>query len=240
VKDQYFGDVCDYVKYGLLRRITQFGLHVFVAWMLTPADSRGDGRHIDYLQNPERFRRYDPKLFDALAEAVALGHRSVAVVEECRLVPGARFHSDALGDSLAHRHRYFDRVVETSDGSDLVFFDPDNGLEVPSVSIGRRGSSKYLYWHEVQRIFSLGSSQLIYQHFPRVDRERYLELVCGRVIERLGASPLALHTQRVAFLMIPSRTHEEQLHAAAKALAHEWAPIVSLYLRSPAGSTGAA
>jgi hypothetical protein len=31
------------------------------------------------------------------------------------------------------------------DGSELIFFDPDNGLEVPSVAIGAKNSPKYLY-----------------------------------------------------------------------------------------------
>ena len=37
MKDQYFGDINDYRKYGLLRAITaSSGLRLLVVWMLTP------------------------------------------------------------------------------------------------------------------------------------------------------------------------------------------------------------
>jgi len=33
---------------------------------------------------------------------------------------------------------------------DLIFFDPDNGLEVKSRQLGSKGSNKYLYLNEVE------------------------------------------------------------------------------------------
>src|SRR5689334_17138573 len=45
MKHQYFGDVNDYRKYGLLRSIQkEAGLRVAVCWMLTPNDGRSDGK----------------------------------------------------------------------------------------------------------------------------------------------------------------------------------------------------
>ena len=55
---------------------------------------------------------------------------------------------------------------------DLVFFDPDNGIE-RSIPIGRRGSSKYIYWNEIVATFESGASILVYQHFPREKRESF-------------------------------------------------------------------
>ena len=81
MKNQYFGDVNDYRKYGLLRLLAgQAGLSVAVCWMLTPDDGRNDGRFTEYLQQPERWRAYDPALFDTLREMVA--RREVARQEE--------------------------------------------------------------------------------------------------------------------------------------------------------------
>jgi DNA helicase II / ATP-dependent DNA helicase PcrA len=42
VKDQYFGDVNDYIKYGLLRCLSRAGIGVGVCWMLTPNDQGTD------------------------------------------------------------------------------------------------------------------------------------------------------------------------------------------------------
>jgi hypothetical protein len=45
MKNQYFGDVNDYRKYGLLRSLTAGGrITTTVCWMLTPDDGRPDGR----------------------------------------------------------------------------------------------------------------------------------------------------------------------------------------------------
>jgi hypothetical protein len=39
-------------------------------------------------------------------------------------------------------------------GTDLIFFDPDNGMEVGSRPWGRRDSCKYLYWRELVRAYA--------------------------------------------------------------------------------------
>lgn len=59
MKNQYFGDVNDYRKYGLLRALTgQGALTTTVCWMLTPDDGRTDGRFTEYLAQPDRWRHY--------------------------------------------------------------------------------------------------------------------------------------------------------------------------------------
>ena len=69
MKNQYFGDINDYKKYGLLRSVIDAtGLQVSLAWMLTPDDGRPDGRFIEYLNKPEKYRDFDPLLFDGLKE----------------------------------------------------------------------------------------------------------------------------------------------------------------------------
>jgi hypothetical protein len=53
VKNQYFGDINDYRKYGLLRVLTNGGeIRTAICWMLTADDGRGDGGFIDCLEQP--------------------------------------------------------------------------------------------------------------------------------------------------------------------------------------------
>jgi hypothetical protein len=41
VRNQYFGDINDYRKYGLIRALTNHGeLRTTVCWMLTPDDGK--------------------------------------------------------------------------------------------------------------------------------------------------------------------------------------------------------
>ena len=67
MKHQYFGDVGDYGKYGLLRYIAKRGVTIAVNWYLTPDDQSNDGSIRGYLAN-EKNRIFDPELFDVLRE----------------------------------------------------------------------------------------------------------------------------------------------------------------------------
>jgi hypothetical protein len=65
LKDQYFGDVNDFRKYGLLRALgVSEDLRLGVCWMLTEGDNRTDGNVLGYLSKPREFRHRDPELFD--------------------------------------------------------------------------------------------------------------------------------------------------------------------------------
>ena len=74
VKDQYFGDVNDYRKYGILRGLIEGSqLRLGVCWLRTVNDGRQDGEFRQYLQRPERWRHHDPELYDALRRLLDQG-----------------------------------------------------------------------------------------------------------------------------------------------------------------------
>jgi hypothetical protein len=67
MKNQCFGDISDYRKYGLLRILSAGGeISSGVCWMLTPSDGRTDGQFLRYLDQRARWRGFDPELFDHL------------------------------------------------------------------------------------------------------------------------------------------------------------------------------
>ena len=108
MKNQYFGDIHDYIKYGLLRQLSCHGkLSTAVCWMLTQNNARQDGRSIAYLREPESWRRFDPPLFDCLRSAV-LDHelRNVEIVEKSGLLTNSLFYSTLLSDCSADRDNY--------------------------------------------------------------------------------------------------------------------------------------
>lgn len=68
MKHQYFGDINDYRKYGLLRLLSDRGtITTGVCWMLTANDGGNDGNQRDYLVDRQQFRHFDPRLFDFLS-----------------------------------------------------------------------------------------------------------------------------------------------------------------------------
>jgi hypothetical protein len=168
MKNQYFGDVNDFRKYGLLRTLQRAsGLAVGVCWFLTVDDGAGDGELRNYLKHPGRWRHYDPELYDKLQRLLdAEVQRSVSRASEWELVPGASYFDTVLRDHRLARAEYFKAARQVLRNSDLVFVDPDNGIEVPSTKLGAAGSSKYVYWEELQTMYGGGQSILVYQHFP--------------------------------------------------------------------------
>jgi hypothetical protein len=226
MKDQYVGDANDYLKYALLRNLTNVSERaVSVVWMLTQSDDRLDGQRLSYLEQPDRFRHIDPVVFDALRELVSTGQRTVEAIERVELLPTASFASELLRDGRMDRDRYFAKALKAAAGCPLVFFDPDNGLAVASVPKGRKNSSKYLYWDELEETFGRGQSVVVYQHFPRRPREAFLRLLARRISEATGCDIIeAITTAHVAFLVVPQKPETASLRAAVAQFASRAAP----------------
>lgn len=68
MRDQYVGDIGDYVKLGLLRllKANRKANRLGVIWYKTGgSDVNNDGRHTEYLHDPKN-KKYDPRLFGKL------------------------------------------------------------------------------------------------------------------------------------------------------------------------------
>jgi len=224
MKNQYFGDINDYRKYGLLRALCRDEFSLAVCWMLTADDGSADGRRLEYLDRPLLYRPLDPPLFDFLGESVLRDRvRDVARLETAGLLGKAVFHRALLTDDADRRRAYFADALRLSRGRPLVFFDPDNGLEVKSVPRGGSGSCKYVYRSELAAAWRAGHSLLVYQHFPRVDRRRYLRSLAAETMESTGARRLvAAWTSHVAFLLLPQTAHERPLQRGLDRLRSGW------------------
>ncbi len=206
MKNQYFGDINDYRKYSLLRLLSEDGeINTGICWMLGPDDEGPDGRHTKYLEQPDKWRHFDPPLFDHLRELV-LGQniREVRDIETAGLLPGCRFAPGLLPDDAEGRARYFETFTDIAKDCELVFFDPDNGIEVKSKPYGHKGSSKYIYWRELIDCFAAGHSLLVYQHFPHVKRYPFIHRMARRLAEKTGADEVhSFRTSNVLFLLAP-------------------------------------
>jgi len=225
VKNQYFGDINDYLKYGLVRLLTgRSRLSTAVCWMLTPDDGRSDGQRISYLYYPLLWGHYDPELYNSLREIIT--HKNVRTVyqaENAGIVPGACCFADYIPDDALQRAEYFKSFMNISQCFDLIFFDPDNGIEVKSKPLGNKGSSKYLYWKEITASFFTGHSVLIYQHFPRIQRDLFIERTALLLAKRTGVSAVySFRTAYVVFFLAPWHNHDDYVAAAAASVESVW------------------
>jgi len=187
MQDRYTGDVGDFGKYGLLRALRGKGataLRLGVIWYRTDesiveADSANDGKHIGYLRSDRahKYRPCDPSLYDQLQGIVARNDRRVASVEETGAlgagtvffsdyVPGPKKDASGAERAVPRRRWAIESRLATAE-CDLVFLDPDNGLETESTPITRAKAPKYVYFEEVQQLYNRGQSVVIYHHLAR-------------------------------------------------------------------------
>ncbi|MEQ8746333.1 hypothetical protein [Pyruvatibacter sp.] len=226
MKEQYVADVSDYRKYALLRALSAEGNHkIGVCWMLTPDDRGPDGMMLEYLSQPEQFRQHDPGLFDHLRTVVDdHPNRSLEAIEQAKLIAEAKYFNSVLPDDKNGRLAYWTDCEKQFADCDLVFFDPDNGME-GSLPRGRKNSSKFLYLDETIPFFQAGKSLLIYQHFPRVKRDAFIESCRQRLTSSLAAVDVwAYRTKHVVFLLVINPKHLANLSPRAMEVARDFDP----------------
>ncbi len=181
MQDRYVGDVGDFGKFGLLRVLTKGSNGAFqlgVVWCQYPDENHnGDGRHLAYLDRPD-FSNLEPRLHAALAKLVRSGQRSMAAIETSNILPfGTSFFRDPTVDksrgrqSSADRSAYRDawraRALAATETADVVFFDPDNGLETTSFPVGHPKAGKYIFWDDLLPFWRRGQSLVVYHHLNR-------------------------------------------------------------------------
>ena len=247
MQDRYTGDVGDFGKYGLLKALCQGAanavgpaLSLGVAWYLTcPEEMTADGKHVTYLEptphNRAYFRNCDPPLYDGLAQIVAGEERRVAAVRRRGILPEKTvFFEELLSFAglppvgararevrLAHRDGWVRGALEATRDRDVVFADPDNGLEVSSVGLQHKKGPKYAFVQELELYYRRGQSVIVYQHMdhsapaPRQLDARLDQL--SRGLRTAGVFGLLYHrgTSR-AFLVAPAGRHQGVLARRAE------------------------
>ena len=188
VKEQYVGDIHDFRKYALLRLLASGGATpIGVCWMLTPAGEGTDGNKLGYLSKPDQYRAHDPELFDLLAQVAGEpDKRRLQSIEDSGIVPGASYFNEVLPQSVDLRAAYMADCKARFADTGLVFFDPDNGIEVASVRPGREKAVNYVFSDELTTIYDAGKSVLVYQHRPKFMTQEALEERCWTVLRRVA------------------------------------------------------
>lgn len=254
MQNRYVGDVGDFGKYGLLRALcgtteSQSGadFKLGVVWYLVPDESHNaDGKHVRYLSptpaNLAGFRACDPPLYDSLRRIIASGVRQVGAIQRQRVLPdGTVFYDRPLnfraGTSTllpkqarcTLREEWLAGALTATAACDLVFVDPDNGLEVGVPAFDRRGP-KYVLYEELKPYVQRGQSVVVYHHTCR--RGNAKEQVAMRLRDlkatlRAETQPFALLYHRGssrAFLVLPTVAHREALLARTRRfLSGPWA-----------------
>jgi hypothetical protein len=193
MQNRYVGDVGDFGKYGLLRALCNCDftkIRLGIVWYLVPSESHNDdGKHVNYLRtsagmSTSSLRRCDPKLHDGLKRLlvndqneIMSERRLVTTVESSGLLPlDTVFYSAPLSYSremstskrLEERRSWLKGALQATVSADLVFLDPDNGIECKSVSRTQLKGPKYVFWDEIGAFVNRGQSVVVYHHLNRL------------------------------------------------------------------------
>ncbi len=184
MQNKYVGDIGDFGKYELLRYLAKAQLPLGVNWYLTPDEEYcGDGRLTAYL-NSGLMEDYDSDLFTRLYCLVKKERRNVREVETSDILSAdTAYYSRPLdwvqvtpeNTRTAYRAAWHQSALTAMKNSKLVFLDPDNGLQVKSVSPTSSKGNKYIAFEELKDYTQLGKSVVFYNHRERLQENLYLD-----------------------------------------------------------------
>ena len=176
MQNRYVADIGDFGKYGLLKYVASSKLKLGVHWCLVPDEKHNDdGRYISYLKRPKKYEFIDAELFQQLQGIIRNWERSnhnensrnIKIVER-KIFRDSNilFYSKELSDKNL-REQYLKESMIKMNNCDMVFFDPDNGIEIKSVGKKSKKAFKYVYIDELKRCYDSGKSLIVYQHKDR-------------------------------------------------------------------------
>ncbi len=221
MKEQYVGDIGDFGKMLLLKHLASLGFKIGINWVLTKDDDGTDGKHRDYpwfgvrhkVNNPLYPKRSKPDDGrDCLACSTDEG--MLKEIAQCAVKPrGCRKIQDlerVLTEVLPDKPAFFREVYQDGDdrksknisalaefgGTDLTFFDPDNGLSFQEPQRGK--SPKHIYLDELLTYWAECKSLLLYHHWgrPKGGNLPIIEGIQSRLENELKGSTLFTCTFR--------------------------------------------
>jgi hypothetical protein len=232
MQNRYAGDIGDFGKFALLRALS-FERRIGVIWYLTSGlkEKNSDGRHLKYLCKPERFKNLDCVLFESLHSFRAEFKknpevRSVKGLEQYRLLTNARYFSKEVPTDRAHRVKWFKDLMQSKIlRSDILFLDPDNGIE------GNSFTDKHVTLDELAQLRNLRKPLIIYHHQGRmlggapVEAARLLEKVRSIGCKRVEIVRLRPYSSR--FYVIAD--HNDAISAALSTFVSRWRGLIEIY-----------
>ncbi|MBN1195338.1 MAG: hypothetical protein JXA08_08355 [Methanomicrobiaceae archaeon] len=236
MQDHYVGDVGDFGKYGLLNTVLECGgggVRLGVNWYYVkgPKQENGDGGYTGYLypenKNWEKFERCFPEIYVKLKKIVEWkknvdsNQGAIAAVERNEVIRGpVSYYSEPVNTPHLHHTRREEAREEWFAGSlvclsdaDIIFLDPDNGIQPDSLKKSHARAGKYFFRDECREYCAHGASLILYHHRNRKPKEEY-----GADIRKLhqaidpSAKVFILRFTRFSvrdYIFIAQKEHEE-------------------------------
>jgi hypothetical protein len=181
------GGIGDFGKFALLRHLMK-DRRLAVCWYLTGENEeiKDRERHFGYLKHPDDFRHFAPEVFDQLAE-FAGGSGGVAdpltELQTSKILGNAVFICNEVPKRASVRRLRIDELVDSVRGADLIFLDPDDGIQ------GKRLTKRHVALAEIAAL-RLPDRALIIGHHQSGRRSEVKFLV--NRMRSLGCDPVEI------------------------------------------------
>lgn len=236
MKNQYTGDIGDYTKLGILRGLEKVGFSIGLNWYITPDEPKHsktftDGKHTKFLEYD--CDTPDIDLFCALQKIGLSQNRSVARLERAKLFENTLFWNKILEGKS--RDKWHLEAIKKLGKQDVIFLDPDNGLEVKSTNPYSKNGNKYTTYKEAADYYGQGATVIIYNHRDRKPENEYLKRFYRFIDmeETKNAKMFYLRASRYSvrdYLFLAQERHFSDLERAIDDfLATEWCRYLKKY-----------
>jgi hypothetical protein len=238
MQDRFVGDIGDFGKYGLLNFIcgnaekTGESFRLGINWYLfqpetTDKEMKLDhGKFIKYLipnrKNDQEFKICDPNLYCKLQTIVDGNIRKISIIEKINILPSetiffSKFipHNKLINSDkkITHRDSWIKESFNTLSSCNLIFCDPDNGIETESLIRQHKKAGKYVLYDEISKYYEKGNSLIIYNHGSHERKENYLNrfrLIAEKISINTKIYYLRFHRFNVRdYVFITQLKHEE-------------------------------
>jgi len=172
MQDRYVGDVGDFGKYGLLNEIckksnggTRLGINWFYYVTREEKQKRDKGRRFDYLNDENKdSKKYAACFRDLYNELKGIvdSRRSIGEIEKGLILPKETiFYSKPLPYSSVNpsereeeRKNWFKVSLSQLKSADIIFLDPDNGIQTDKVRKTQIKAIKYVLKRKLKSIMN--------------------------------------------------------------------------------------
>ena len=231
MQDGYTGDVGDFGKYGLLNEIckkSNGSIRLGINWFYVEGGEKG--KHTKYLRddykNSKKYKVCFPELYDQLKSIVDNDRRSIKEIEKDLVLPKETvFYSKPLPSSSVNRENWFKESLTKLKRADIIFLDPDNGIQTDKVKKTQIKAIKYVFKDEIKRYYELNKSLIIYNHKDRKPQSEYNRKILGvRHYVEMWNDIRVLRFKRVSvrdFVFLTQKGHQDLIDETITCLIRE-------------------
>src|SRR5882672_11970115 len=158
MQNKYVGDIGDFVKLALLRKLLPNYRLGLIWWLVADEQNKGDGRHVKYFEGNRsaHWRSLDMNLFDGLRTIVMQQRRHIGALESAHFLPNCLFVSEPIplplnvSERMGSREAWIGRARDLLKECNLLFLDPDNGLEPIRFRPNTKGGIKAVTFRDLE------------------------------------------------------------------------------------------